>query len=299
MDFPLDDTIKSQLNHYLTEIERISESDVIYIHSEIFNTLSGIIKELLADLEKDNSTNKQHNKNGKNERRKLFFILTTNGGSIEEVERIVNVVRHFYDEVIFAIPDYAYSAGTVLCMSGDEIYMNYYSVLGPIDPQVPNKDGRYIPAQGYLDKVEEFVEKSRKNELTDAEYMMLRELDLANLRYYQQARELSIELLKKWLVRYKFKNWDKHRTTEPGSLVTLDEKEKRAEEIAGDLSDNNRWKSHGRGLDIKTLQGLKLEIVDFEENEKLALNLNKYYALARDYIGQRKLGAFFHTRRFI
>ncbi|WP_141730462.1 SDH family Clp fold serine proteinase [Synergistes jonesii] len=232
-------------------------------------------------------------------KRKLFFILTTNGGSIEEVERIVNVVRHFYDEVVFAIPDYAYSAGTVLCMSGDEIYMNYYSVLGPIDPQVPNKDGRYIPAQGYLDKVGEFIEKSRENNLTDAEFMMLRELDLANLRYYQQARELSIELLKKWLVRYKFKNWNNHRTTDPGRAVTPDEKEKRAEDIAADLSDNNRWKSHGRGLDIKTLQDLKLEIVDFEEDADLASNLNKYYALVRDYIGQRKLGAFFHTRRFI
>lgn len=184
-------------------------------------------------------------------------------------------------------------------MSGDEIYMNYYSVLGPIDPQVPNKDGRYIPAQGYLDKVGEFIEKSRENNLTDAEFMMLRELDLANLRYYQQARELSIELLKKWLVRYKFKNWNNHRTTDPGRAVTPDEKEKRAEDIAADLSDNNRWKSHGRGLDIKTLQDLKLEIVDFEEDADLASNLNKYYALVRDYIGQRKLGAFFHTRRFI
>lgn len=53
MDFPLDDTIKSQLNFYLMKIEKISDSDVIYIHSDIFNTLSGIIKDLLADLEED------------------------------------------------------------------------------------------------------------------------------------------------------------------------------------------------------------------------------------------------------
>lgn len=287
MDFPLDDTIKTQLNYYLMKIEKNMNADAIYVQADIFDGLSGLIKDLLADLkEKENNE-------------KLFFILTTGGGIIEEVERIVNVVRHFYHEVIFAVPNYAYSAGTVLCMSGDEIYMDFYSVLGPIDPQVPNKDGRYIPAQGYLDKVEEFVEKSRNDELTDAEYMMLKEIDLANLRYYQQARELSIELLKKWLVQYKFKNWNEHRTTNPGAPVTLDEKTARAADIAAMLSDNNRWKSHGRGLDIKTLQELKLDIFDFEKDKDLSANLNKYYALVTDYMKQRKLGAFFHTRRFI
>ena len=287
MDFPLDDTIKSQLNYYLMKIEKNMEADAIYVHADIFDGLSGVIKDLLADLKE-----KENNK-------RLFFILTTGGGIIEEVERIVNVVRHFYQEVIFAVPNCAYSAGTVLCMSGDEIYMDFYSVLGPIDPQVPNKDGRYIPAQGYLDKVEEFVDKSRNDELTDAEYMMLKEIDLANLRYYQQARELSIELLKKWLVQYKFKNWNEHRTTNPGTPVTLEEKTARAADIAAELSDNNRWKSHGRGLDIKTLQELKLDIFDFEKDKDLSANLNKYYALVTDYMKQRKLGAFFHTRRFI
>ena len=287
MDFPLDDTIKSPLNYYLMKIEKNMEADAIYVHADIFDGLSGVIKDLLADLKE-----KENNK-------RLFFILTTGGGIIEEVERIVNVVRHFYQEVIFAVPNCAYSAGTVLCMSGDEIYMDFYSVLGPIDPQVPNKDGRYIPAQGYLDKVEEFVDKSRNDELTDAEYMMLKEIDLANLRYYQQARELSIELLKKWLVQYKFKNWNEHRTTNPGTPVTLEEKTARAADIAAELSDNNRWKSHGRGLDIKTLQELKLDIFDFEKDKDLSANLNKYYALVTDYMKQRKLGAFFHTRRFI
>ena len=217
MDFPLEDTIKSQLNYYLTKIELLTSSDVIYVHSDIFEGSSGLINKLLIELKEDKK---------KPQAKKLFFMLTTNGGSIEEVERIVNVTRNFYSDVAFAIPDYAYSAGTVLCMSGDDIYMNYFSVLGPIDPQVPNKDGKYIPAQGYLDKVEEFVKKSLKNELSSAEYMMLKELDLANLRYYQQSRELSIELLKKWLVQYKFKNWNKHSSS--GAQVTAKQKTARA-----------------------------------------------------------------------
>ena len=81
------------------------------------------------------------------------MLLTTTGGSLNPVKRIVNIFRNFYKEVNFIIPDYAYSAGTVMCCSGDKIYMDYYSVLGPIDPQVRNKDGKFVAALGYLDKI--------------------------------------------------------------------------------------------------------------------------------------------------
>lgn len=46
-------------------------------------------------------------------------------------------------------------------MSGDSIYMDYFSVLGPIDPQVQNKEGKWVAALGYLDKVNEYIEKQR------------------------------------------------------------------------------------------------------------------------------------------
>src|SRR5688500_5539070 len=52
-------------------------------------------------------------------RDKLAVVLQTGGGSIEVAERIVNITRHHYDEVVFLIPDIALSAGTILVMSGD------------------------------------------------------------------------------------------------------------------------------------------------------------------------------------
>lgn len=36
-----------------------------------------------------------------------------------------------------------------------------FSVLGPIDPQVKNKEGNFVPALGYLDKVNELIEKPK------------------------------------------------------------------------------------------------------------------------------------------
>ena len=108
------------------------------------------------------------------------------------------------------VPDYAMSAGTVLVMSGDEIWMDYFSTLGPIDPQLERRDGRegFIPALGYLEKYNDFVEKSRRGTLTSAEAAyFIQNFDAGDLYSYEQAKKLSIDLLKKWLARYKFKNW--------------------------------------------------------------------------------------------
>src|SRR5919201_1654181 len=118
--------------------------------------------------------------------------------------------------------------------------MDYSSALGPIDPQVPDKEDKYlVPALGYLDKIAELVEKSKNNTISPAEIAILIRQDLAMLRFYEQARDLSIALLKEWLTKYKFKDWTHYRTTNPEAPVTDQEKEQRAEEIAKKLSDNN------------------------------------------------------------
>ena len=130
------------------------------------------------------------------------------------------------------------------CLSGNKIYMDYSSSLGPIDPQVFNgKD--WVPALGYLDQVEKMIEKSANNQLTEAEFIILQNQDLAMLSQFEQAKNLTITLIKKWLVEYKFKDWSTHRTNpdKKGQNVTLEEKEERAEEIANILSDNKIWHS--------------------------------------------------------
>ena len=147
-----------------------------------------------------------------NKKERIFVILTTGGGSAIAVERYVNILRHHYQEVNFIVPDYAFSAGTIFCMSGDNIYMDYFSVLGPIDPQVQNKDGKWVAALGYLDKINELIDKAKKNTLTQAEFVILKDFDLAELKGYEQAKELTIDLLKKWLVKFKFKDWSNHQT---------------------------------------------------------------------------------------
>jgi len=287
----VDKTVQDLLISKLKDIEKYFECDAISYYGTIVggneNTLLNIIEELVNDS---------------NKKDRIFVILTTGGGSATAVERYVNILRKHYLEVNFIVPDYAYSAGTIFCMSGDSIYMDYFSVLGPIDPQIQNKEGKFVAALGYLDKINELIEKAKNNELTQAEFLILKDFDLAELRSYEQAKELTISLLKKWLVKYKFKNWTTHNSSPKllNTPVTVEQKQARAEDIADKLSNNNIWKSHGRPINIECLEkDLKLKIEDYSDNEDLRTLIRSYYELLSDYVSKNRFPIFVHTRKFI
>lgn len=223
----------------------------------------------------------------------ILVVLTTPGGSVETAEKMANILRYNYKEVFFLVPDYAMSAGTILCMSGDRIFMDYFSSLGPIDPQVKNQEGFYVPAMGYIDKLNELIEKSKNGTLTDAEYSIFQKQDLGTIHRYEQARELSIDLLIKWLVNFKFKNWEKHSN---GQLVTLKDKENRAKEIAEKLADNKKWHSHGRYIGIDRLKELKLVIDDYTNKKELRVAIREYIKLLREYINIINRRIFLHAK---
>ena len=148
------------------------------------------------------------------------------------------------------------------------------------------------PALGYFDKVKELVDKSANNTITPAEFALLQKQDLAMLRYYEQARGLSKALLKKWLVNYKFANWTKRHTTNPRAEVSIEEKEKRAEEIADMLSNNNVWHSHQRVIGMLTLrETVRLKLDDFGECDSLRQNIRHYSDSLTDYVSRQ--GLFF------
>lgn len=288
----IDQHVILALNHYNAQLESYFKSDVIAYLGAIHPAFLPQFIELIEKI-------KNHTAKGIQEYpERLVIILTTGGGIVEAVEKMVEIIRYHYKELYFVVPDAAMSAGTIWCMSGDKIYMDYASSLGPIDPQVPSQDGRLIPALGYIDKVNELIEKSKKNDLSNAEYMLLKSMDLGILRRYEQARELSISLLEKWLVEFKFKNWEQHRATKPGTKVTLKQKQDRAKEIAKQLSDNKIWHSHSRMIGIKTLkEKLRLEIEDYSEDTNLRLAIRTYAGLLADYLEKQKLPIFLHNTR--
>lgn len=278
----LNETIELALDHYSNVTAQLFKADV-------FSFIGGIRPEYLSSFRAHMESLAERDNKPDN----LVFLLHTPGGVAEVVEKMVDIIRHYYQEVWFVVPDMAMSAGTILCMSGDKIFMDYSSALGPIDPQVPNGDGHLVPALGYLDHVERMIEKSEQGTLTDAEFAILQNQDLATLRRYEQARDLSVSLLKDWLVKYKFKDWDNHSST--GDQVTVAEKGQRAQEIAEALSDHKRWHSHGRMIGITTLTAdLRLRIEDYTEIPDLKSAIRKYSDLLLDCVQSRRIDHLFH-----
>lgn len=211
----------------------------------------------------------------------LVVLIDTDGGYLDVVNRMVDTIRHHYKIVSVVIPNAAYSAGTIFAMSGDAIYMDYYSRLGPIDPQVPGDKGEMIPALGYLKRYEALIEKAKDpDEITLAEIQLLVSgFDQAQLYMYDQARELSVKLLGDWLCTYKFKDWNETETR--GVPVTDEMKRERAEEVANELNNTDRWHSHSNGISAEVLrQELKLKIDDFGDH---ADAVRRYHELLKDY----------------
>ncbi len=285
MESQLESNLRLLLNSKLDALEKYLDADVLVYYGPIGNLNENVFLKLVEEL----AQNANHHNT-------LYILLTTTGGSAITVERYVNIIRYHYSEVHFIVPDYAYSAGTIFCMSGDSIYMDYFSVLGPIDPQVQNKEGKWVAALGYLDKVNEYIEKAKAGNLTNVEFAILKDFDLAELRSFEQARDLTIDLLKKWLVKYKFKNWTTHKN---GQNVTIKEKEERAAKIAEHLSDNNDWKSHGRPINIEALKELKLKIEDYSDKTELRSKIRDYYETMSDYVRLKGFPIFIHDRIFL
>ncbi|SJK83888.1 SDH family Clp fold serine proteinase [Halomonas elongata] len=288
----IDTHIKEVLDDTAQRIEESPELNcavIAYvgpIHPQIIDTFISKIEQVRHRIDQQE---------GHPNPRRLAIMLTTGGGVVEVIEKMVQVTRRHFDEVFFIVPMQAMSAGTIWCMSGDKIFMDYTSSLGPIDPQVQNPEGQFVPALGYIDKVNEIIDKPQGT-ISDAEAMMINRLDLATLRRYEQARDLSITLLKEWLVQYKFKDWTHHRTHNQGKPVTHDEKIERASQIAQDLSNNNIWHSHGRMISIDTLRDkLHLEIEDYTDHTNLREHLKSYAGLLVEYINNTNQAFIVHS----
>lgn len=280
--------VEEHLDELAGALESVMDADVLALMSPIEY---GVDDEIREAMEARN-----------NRRKKLAVVLQTVGGYIEVVARIANVLRYHYpDHLSIVVPNFAMSAGTVLAMAGDAIYMDYYSVLGPIDPQVERERGdgskRWVPALGYLAKYDEMIKKSAKNELTTAEVaFLLEQFDPAELYDFEQARDLTNSLLIEWLAKYKFKDWDKTETRK--IPVTPEMKKARAAEIAMKLGNAAEWHSHARGISMAVLRDperINLKIDDFGENPTLKKAVRDYHRALGEYSSIRGLLGSLHV----
>jgi ClpP class serine protease len=199
---------------------------------------------------------------------KIVFYIETKGGSGDAARDIAELLHKKFDEVHFLVAGEAKSAGTILALSGDEILMTETGSLGPIDAQVTVGRSAFS-AHGYMTWVEQKREESiQTGKLSPFDATMVAQISPGELNQVNNALNFAINLVKTWLPQYKFKNWTKTETN--GYEVTSEMKEKRAEEIARDLTDQSRWNSHGRSLKINDLKDLGIKIISVDEDPVMA-----------------------------
>ncbi|MDR2813461.1 MAG: ATP-dependent Clp protease proteolytic subunit [Prevotellaceae bacterium] len=203
----------------------------------------------------------------KSEKNKIDFYIETPGGSGEAAEEIARFLRKKFDEVNFVIAGEAKSAGTILALSGDNIYMCETGSLGPIDAQV--KMGRsVVSAHDYKAWVDEKRnEANSKGVLNTFDAIMVAQISPGEIYGVVNSLEFAKDLVKGWLEKYKFKNWTETQTKR--EKVTDKMRKQRAEEVANKLCNHMAWRTHGRSLKIEDLKD-DLLIENIDSNQKLA-----------------------------
>ena len=196
--------------------------------------------------------------------KKLDVYIETPGGSGEAAEEIVRFFRSKFEVVHFIVAGEAKSAGTILVLSGDEIFMTDTGSLSPIDAQV--LIGRsVVSAHDYM----QWVNDTRKGaelsgELNPFDAIMVAQITPGELGHVDNALKFAEDLVQEWLQKYKFKNWNSTQTR--GIAVTPEIKAARAAEIAKALTNHSKWRMHGRSIKISDLDEIGL-IVHRIDNE--------------------------------
>lgn len=197
----------------------------------------------------------------------IDFYIETPGGSGEAAEEIARFLRKKFKEVNFVIAGEAKSAGTILVLSGDNIYMTETGSLGPIDAQV--KVGRSIvSAHDYKAWIDEKRQEAVTNKsLNPFDAIMVAQISPGEIYGIINFLEFAKDLVKEWLEKYKFKNWTKKHNSQVD--VTPEIRKERACEVAEMFCNHTTWRTHGRSLKIEDLQDVLL-IEKIDNDAKLA-----------------------------
>lgn len=198
---------------------------------------------------------------------KLDFYLETPGGSGSAAEEIVTFLHRKFESVDFLIAGEAKSAGTIMAMSADDIYMTDSGSLGPIDAQI--RIGRStVSAYDYINWIDEKrIQVKGGQPLNAVDATMIAQITPGELEGAVNALNFAIDKLKEWLPKYKFKHWDCTETKK----LPVDEKMKtdRANDIATKMANHKLWRDHGKSLKIEDLENLGLKINRVEDDKQL------------------------------
>lgn len=195
------------------------------------------------------------------------LLLQSPGGDIDAAEKLITLVRKRAGTAMVRVivPDYAKSAATLIALGADTIVMSDSSELGAIDPQVEMRDSSgqisTLSAQSYLDAFHLHADKLKENPDDPVARLMLSKMEPATVRKFERiikrSRAIAEDLLKQAMIK--------------------DEVEAAA--VAKELSDTERWHSHGQMISHETATGLGLHVTYLAPDDPLWAKYWRLYCL--------------------
>lgn len=245
--------LEDELLRLIAKYNKVADSFLFVYNSAIGKKVDGTPLEqedffIIADMLKQQK------------QKQIDVYLETPGGSGEAAEEIARFFHAHFEYVRFFVVGEAKSAGTLLVLSGNEIFMGETGSLGPIDAQV--RIGRSVcSAHDYMDWVDKRrQEAANVGALNPFDAMMVAQITPGELGGVFNALKFAEDLVEEWLATYKFENWD----------VTEERKIERAKEIANKLVDHGHWRTHGRSLKKQDLEAIGLRIASLDDDPKIA-----------------------------
>ena len=126
--------VKNNLIEAVNRLAQKLDSDVVIINSRIISGLSRIVY---------NETAKQ-----KKTRKNLHLFLCTEGGDAHAAFRIMRHFQRTYESITIVVSGWCKSAGTLMCIGGNELVMTPLAELGPLDVQLAKSDELFESSSG-------------------------------------------------------------------------------------------------------------------------------------------------------
>lgn len=251
-------------NQCYADIEAIRKRPLIVYATKFLDALPNTPNFIdISDV--DGFTDLVQSTNGSEE---IDVLLHSPGGRPDATERIVHILRNKFKRVHFLIPHSAYSAATMLALSGDSITLHPSATLGPIDPQINGTPARSIK-RGF-EKVKEII-KQEGPEALPAYIPLIEKYSLDLLELCEDSEKLSKDLVSEWIRIFMLKETEVY--------------EHQIDEAVDFFSDYDKHLLHSRPLIISKLNKFKLHIeqADNELSQLLwesYIHLNGFFGLS-------------------
>jgi len=121
----------------------------------------------------------------------LKLLVQSPGGRVSTASKVSGMIDQNFENVETYVPHFAKSGGTLISLTGEEIIMAQEGDLGPLDPQMPAKDGSYSATDlvDAYDRVLNQMDKIHPGKVSAPEHSLIEDMD--NLKYEESLKMIS------------------------------------------------------------------------------------------------------------